>query len=308
MNFSPALFILSWSCAIQSQALTPAEVHRLWTTPTALVAKGETVGVEVEGVLPGQNQWDVYSRMRFEVVNILEHSTGVARVAPHPLANFIEFDFNGRTHVFTIKLDGTIKPPQGFFGIEITSPIMHNEQELEIFTHIVSELNSRLGYTPEPSSTGLHVHLGFKDSSEEEKKLTLLAFEALESTLHAHFKPNPGRRGHLASVVGQTDRWSAARLDFIGFLTRIHGEFPNIRMSHLREGNYGTIEVRFFNSTMNRQKIIQAVNLVRFVIAKIRLRDPLLLKLLIDEIPPEELLNEVLSPLKVKCVRLLGAS
>lgn len=301
MNFSTVLSVLFLSFASQAQVVDLAEIQRLWSSATSLTAKGETIGVEVEGVLPGSSDWDVSSRMRSEVVRILESLPGITKVAPHPYANFVEFDFNNRTHQFSIKRDGTIRPPPGFFGIEVTSPIMHDNDEIDIFTHIVGELNSRLAYSPEPSSTGLHVHLGFKDSSDEEKKLALLMFELLESHLYDRFKPNIGRTSHLISVVGQTQRWIESGLDFQGFLKRIHGEYRNIRMSHLKNGDYGTLETRFFNSTTNKQEIIEAVNLVRTLVKKIRLRDPLLLKMLIGEVSPKEFLNASVPARKFKC-------
>lgn len=260
-----------------------SKIMELWDSPSQLSQQKDTVGVEIEGVMPTPNGKNaVLSKVvRSFIVNWLGAQPHVTLVKEEHKANFVEAFYKKSKMKFDFTGDKTIKPPEGFQGVEFKSPIMRTQEDFALFAGLIEALHQKLGFVVEPNSTGLHVHHGFELSSNQERMILLLVMEELEDELLYFFKPKAGRMNYIESIKDQVKHWLAHPEGFEHFLDKVHGNYPIMRLKHLRGvANFGTAELRIFNSTVDPETIFKDIYFMKNLITMIKTRNPVLLKLI----------------------------
>lgn len=213
----------------------------------------------------------------------------------------VHYELNGRTYEYAVKHDGTIKPPPVHIGVELNSPKLYTQQDINLFYDILrilkTEGNAKTSYT-----AGVHVHIGFPEAHPHEIALALSLFAAFEQQIHNAFSVLPERRRKYAefteykalSFLRKTDNNSFTIRDIQEPIS-IKGHGLNIISSFQK---FGTVEFRLFNSSLSPRQIGQMIDFAQSFIRAIREKDPKLVKLVtenrkLEDLPFEQLAEAI---------------
>jgi hypothetical protein len=282
-----------------------------------------SMGIELEGVFAGRSRDLAFEKLGDLVelefrkhiyagamVEKSEYGFKTRRGEPRKgLKLKVTFADSKRTEEWHLRDDGSIRPPEDFYGVELVSPILRRASDVEKFRRLIAFLRAR-NFEAQPDSAALQAHVGFNDdgpisrtaitakSKVAEVLLMILTFSKIENELMEIFAVHPDRQKF--TMPTPTSVVSAI----------LNGKIPieKTRLSEFVETNYqyrywalnvyslfqfGTVEVRFANSTVDQETIDAFLEFSQKIVRAVRTKDPRLVKLLqehVDEnIPVDEL-------------------
>lgn len=286
-----------------------------------------TIGFELEGVFPGENREDAFERIydvvTREIVQKMYAGRGVQ------LQNYDFQTRRGEPRKGTrlkvrgahpeqdiewhIKDDGSIKPPEGYVGMELVSPILRGRREIRWSYGWVVAL-AKHGLIPEPNSAAFQVHAGFTDSGPltpdvvtpsstvAETMVMMWLFSKIEKELMEIYGTTEGRQKFTMPTpqdvievleAGQVDVNNTVLSQFLDQ----YFEYRYWALNFKALFQFGTVELRIANSTTSVPEIESLVDLIGTLTQAVRSKNPLLIELMkkyIDRDIPVQELAEVL--------------
>jgi hypothetical protein len=282
-----------------------------------------TMGVELEGSFPGLSRDEAYEKMIALMSNkissdiapgkklvIENYDFSTRRGEPRKGTKFIIRSEKGGTDViWQLKDDGSIHPAPGNFGVELVTPILRTRKDVQDLKDVI-QLLARAGFKSEEDSAALQAHVGFSESGPLSKEGTtstskiaealmmVWVFSKIEKQMMTLFKVHPGRQKYTMPtpelLIADIE---AAKIDMNGAnLNAIVEKYYNYRYWALNMYSlfqFGTVEVRFANSTTDKEKIDAFIDFSAKIVRAVRTKNPKLIalmnKYIDDEIPLEEL-------------------
>ena len=277
-----------------------------------------TEGIELEGVFPGKVRAEAFEGLE----KIMREKAGPAMFPGRPMSverfefktrggeprEGLRFTFtlvDGQKSVWELKDDGSIKPPKDHIGVEIVSPILPTLPDQNRFKTLVTELVKE-GFKPEPGSAALQMHGGFSETGKvatdkiTDKKLVsqalllILLWSKIEVGVMEHYGVNPARqhftRPSPESLAREIEggKINTANINLHDFLMR-HYEVPEqkhrfryLALNVMALFQFGTIEVRFMNSTVDLSYIDALDELIHLLVNGIKSKDPKIVSLLLE--------------------------
>lgn len=259
-----------------------------------------TVGVELEGIIPtGKSLGEIAEQLR----PLVAAAAGVALEEVRVEGTHVSIYRNGSAWSFEVKEDKSIQPPEGYRDIEITSPILASEQDIQALLAVVKALPS-LGMRAEPITGGLHVHTGAggpakgklilvtdgnpeairkENEAKESAQVAELAVlfkvcSLVERQLPQAFMVSPQRSSFLQpmdpALLAKIDQGTVTLADLqkTGEGTR---EKPGLRFT-----KHGTFEGRHGNSTIDPVLVERDLRFWRALKKSVQAKDPALFKYL----------------------------
>ncbi|MEY4615271.1 MAG: hypothetical protein RJB66_231 [Pseudomonadota bacterium] len=253
-----------------------------------------TIGIEVEAIFPSSlrrsdlaeaalkflSQNSEYKNLRLSQTELLADSSV-----------FVSYEYLQHEYIYEFTVDASIRSPMGYEGIEIVSPILRNRQDFQTFQELIEKLKTSTGLKAEPSSAGVHIHVGFPKAKAHELASLMQLFSSIDYQVNDHFQKTRYR-----------EQWSEptdiAMVDYLESVTN-----KALQASHLLENqlsryrglnlkslkSLGTVEFRLFNSTVDGAQIESYLNFSRGLVEAIRSRDPRLIDFLQEQQEAEHL-------------------
>lgn len=201
--------------------------------PVQMTAQTRTFGVEIETCIPERHA---------HLIRPGHHSKG-------PPVDSIPDGWEART-------DSSIEPDYGYYPVELVSPILSGEAGLVSATYVTNWL-TKLGAQPN-RSTGLHVHIGAEDLSDDQVRAVKRAFvryEAALLSLNGHDKRNRMSNSYCQLHTG----WRRRELDQMD-------RYCSLNVSNwIGNRSYGggktTLECRLWQSTNDDTRVVAAISM-----------------------------------------------
>jgi hypothetical protein len=302
---------------LRSKGLNSEIVNNLESQYVAKLSS-PTIGVEVEGVIPKEiglkGMFEVLSKelkLEFPKLNMNSRDLiDVIRTGEERLIKEISYatssptaKYGGRA-VWRVREDGSIKPPTGYEGAEINSPIMRTIDDKNRFYRI---LNSWVesGLRAEKSSAGIHVHVGFQKAHLSEILLLVKAFSLIEVELIDFFEVEKSRR-HFAEITPESLLEELEKINekassdinpnelkdlsrdterYKEFIEK-HYDYKYWALNLKSLFSFGTVEFRIWNSTMDIAEIKTMIEFASGLVHGIRSKNPKLLEFIKN--PPKK--------------------
>lgn len=305
-----------------------------------------TLGIELEGVYPGETRESAFREIEQIFLNEiapviqpdwhvqLEHYDfetrhGDPRKGTRVVFNKTESD--RPPIVWQVKDDGSIQAPKNHVGVEIVSPILHDNREIKNFYTVLQKLKAHK-LKPEPHSAALQVHVGMTtdgplstefvpEKIKAEALLFIWFFSKIEKQLIQLYETTEARKkfamptpaaavkeiiaGHALSSHRNLHEFIEDHYNYRYWALNPHSLFQ-----------FGTFELRFANSTVDSKVLSSLIDLgVKLTIA-IKSADPRLVELMTtyaghDEMPLEKVAEQfklkwVLNKLGKSCAAMLN--
>ncbi len=211
----------------------------------------------------------------------------------------VRYEHDGRIYDYEIKEDTSIHSTPVHLGMELASPKMYNQQDINLFHDILNQLKKE-GKIKTSYTAGTHVHVGFPEAYPHEIALALSLFSAFQQQIYEAFSVLPERRRRHAEFIGNKVLSFLREIDNNDFTIKdILDRFPTKNYSLNPEplNRFDTVEFRLFNSSLNPEQIGQMINFAQAFIRAIREKDPQLLRLFenrkLEELPFEQLAEAI---------------
>lgn len=300
-----------------------------------------TIGFELEGVIPGRDREDAFSRLydviKGEIVPKLYAGRGVLlenynfetrRGEPRQGTRLKVQGLKSEKDVeWHVKDDGSIVPPEGYIGMELVSPVLRSRREIRWSYGWVVAL-SKNGLIPEPNSAAFQVHAGFTDngpletdvvtapSTVAETMLMMWIFSKIDKELMALYGTSEGRKKftmptpqEVIEVIeaGHVDVNNTVLSQFLDH----HFEYRYWSLNFKALFQFGTVELRVANSTTSVAEIDSLVDLIGTLTQAVRSKNPQLVELMKKHIDRDIPVRELAEVLDLKlgrrlCSDLLG--
>ena len=251
-----------------------------------------TLGIEVEAVVPNTvSDPDVLHIIMNQI-----HAQHPKAVIKQINASSLEYQSSrtSPTYIYKTDRDKSINPPAGFRGIELISPILRTQHDVEVFYKILEQLHQQLRLTAAPMSAGVHVHIGFPKAQSEELSLLGWLFDSIEAQVHDKFKTILPRLkwanytdAKVKELYKNKDKQLRQQPKPLDHKAEPHdNEFFKPTWSKHYGLNFtslpklGTVEFRFANSSTNVAKVRGFVNFTSTLVKAVRSHDPRLIKFL----------------------------
>lgn len=238
-----------------------------------------TIGIEVEGVVGrkiGRNGLATLVASELAAVYPNQQVTLDRGV--------VQYYRNGDLYRYWIADDSTIQNRTGEESVEIIAPILRNEEDLQVFFRVLDKLKVEGGMRADPTSAGVHVHVGFPEARPAEIGLLALIFAMIEKDTFKSFSVVKSRQNQWAQLTSQD-------LKVLFHLKNIDGlkvesflgdnedaRFHGLNFWSLKK--YGTVEFRLFNSSVNKDEIDLMVKFSTALVKAVREKDQRLVHLL----------------------------
>jgi hypothetical protein len=301
-----------------------------------------TVGVELEGIIPGENRDNAFARMTKELkrrfaqlypraaVEVENYDYKTRRGEPRKGTKIIVTQRNGHEIIWHLRDDGSIQAPDGYVGIELVSPILKYQEDIKRYYAVVDTMTAS-GMKAQENSAALQAHVGFSEDGPLSKTavtapakvaealVMIWTFAKVEDEIMKHFGVHPKRQKFTMPTPktilkdisrGEIDIENTNLFDLIN--NHYNYRYWALNVHSLFQ--FGTVEVRFANSTTDLDKIEKFLDFSRKIVRAVRTKDTRLLGLLVkyrhESIPLPELATELDMEIKVdfnkqQCERLL---
>lgn len=241
-----------------------------------------TVGIELEGSL--MNHPSLFS-LAHHILNTVSKRYPDAQITTDRVKDVHRIRYtrkDGTVKQWFVLTDHSIEAS----GLtpEITSPILDSVEDLKSF-HEVMRVVNRTGIKAEPSTAGVHIHVGFGDASAGEVAALMAVFKEIEEDLLRLFHSTKERYPFIQPTSDElVDLLLNQALDGEYALRKMINSQDRQRALNLRSLlKYGTVEFRLFNSTFD----LHAIGLMRDFSARlvqaIRTKNPELVRYLTEE-------------------------
>lgn len=217
-----------------------------------------SAGFEFEGAIPAQlSFFDIANLIRSHLKTKFPDQDIELKALDH---SFSETEYqilltkDGKDYTFSVKADGTLViENKELKGIEITSPIMEDDNDFYLFLKILEDVRTK-GLVARQDVGGIHFHYGLpKDKTFKELEVLYALFVKAEKSILEYFRVHPGRSHHssanlhnalraIQEIVQEAPQRNLENLDVEEIKKRsILRVIPTLR----------TWETRFFNSTLD---------------------------------------------------------
>ena len=252
-----------------------------------------TMGIEVELLAPSQFTLKEIAYKAESLAARLYPDSRVWLKEPTVLAEddwtIVIKNQNNDESEIVITTERGLEVDRKHFGIEIKSPIIRSEMDLHIFLKFLESLAISADLKASPSTAGIHVHVGFDDSSPHELLLLTHFFARIEGQLHRDFGVHKDRleatkptSPHLHAMFQSADLGQLDMNDILAFPETHGGELMSFRGRGLNIYSLlkrPTAELRIFNSTLNIKHIFFYALFGSKFIQAFRKKDPKLFDL-----------------------------
>lgn len=225
--------------------------------------KGRTFGVEIECFLPNN---PALSASRLNQNHVLMLALASAGLKSHAAQSTGD--------IWGLKSDGSLRPNKsGDLGVELVSPILRGEAGLADLAKVAGVLNGLNAYVNK--SAGLHVHIGAKDLTVEQRRNLLSQFVRYERFFNLILPASRRENRYATSLrkrasATKTDSTKAAEHIILTLLSvrderelvqALNADDHHLALSDAR-GKHGTFEFRQHSGTVNAEKMVNWVRLV----------------------------------------------
>jgi len=169
---------------------------------------------------------------------------------------------------WTIDVDGSLDGGAEYKP-KNSNHLYWNEESLTQLKEILSIIKCHRGHVSK--NCGLHLHIDCKKFSDKQVLFIIKEFIARQRYIIKTFEVHPDRlastckllpRDNLSKLTEkqihnfrrQTQEWS-----YSGYNTLLEEKYLALNISHLRSGDYQTIEFRLFDSTLSYKKLKEQI-------------------------------------------------
>ncbi len=319
----------------QTQAAHRAAVLSYFSA-IAPIAPGQrlTMGIELEGVFPGASREMTFQKLGDLVetefrkhiytgatIQRTPYSFQTRRGEPRQAIKLtVSFAApSKKVEEWHLRDDGSIRPPLDFYGVELVTPILRKQSDVEKFRRLVAFLSAQ-GLRAQPDSAALQAHVGFTENGPIDKQsitpaskvaealVMILTFSKIEKELMRLFAVNPARQKFTmptpeplvqAILNGEISTADTKLFDVV----EKYYEYRYWALNVHSLFQFGTVEVRFANSTVDPSTTDAFLDLSYKIVRAVRSKDPRLLALLNQHIDEEIPLIELARALDLKIIK-----
>jgi hypothetical protein len=167
------------------------------------------------------------------------------------------------------KGDGSIRPAEGFYGVEIVSPILRGSEGARQIMEVcrwLSEKNARVNAT-----TGFHVHVGWTTNGPALGRLLKLVGKN-EKGLFAVTGTKSREQGRWCQPIAFNASYAAIAVqsgaNLPHYIRSRSNRYQSLNLTNLRRGGKHTVEFRLFGGTVNPIKILTYVRIALGLVEK----------------------------------------
>lgn len=276
--------------------------------------KPPTLGIEVEGLVPDKPALDNYA-----LANLIKQQISTQHVMVNILASADNQVQYYRAHQPTSKLDelrqkttppylyklvteASVSPPPDWRSLELVSPILRDQQDLNTFYHVLTHLHTKARFTAAPMIAGVHVHIGFEQARIEELLLLGWLFALVEDQVYQRFRVFKSRDKWAAQTSKHTQEIYRSKLQALqqmkaqaktppgqsllspyqaeAWRQELLNSTDNHGLNFVNLDSLQTLEFRFANSTTHIHQIKALVQFVTALVRAVRSQDKKLIELL----------------------------
>jgi hypothetical protein len=277
-----------------------------WPKYSAIDAPSTSVGIEVEGAIPGfKSRRDVARSIQGILDRILQYrqDASVDESITSEQGKWgrdyhVRYWLNRRLMVIKVVEDPSIPKDKGL-AVEIVSPVIREPEELKVFLDVLSSLKHELKMTPIPDYAGVHVHVGLPDFRLSEVAVLLAIFTLVEPRL-LNVVPIQSQRQRFTKPVEHiyADLHPEHRQDLRHIKSLIFSQDSRDRwrtLNILSLAEHGTVEFRYLNSTLSLPLILYTVDFCTKLVRAARMKNEHLFQYLTTTEPDQIRVNGVAS-------------
>ncbi len=254
----------------------------------ARIEESTTMGEENEGYIARNIGREGVAKL---IATTLTNNAKVLNVATERIGSLNGFpdtfqisykNEDGREQIITVKGDNSLPHLTNSVDIEVTSPIMLNHRDVEVYDLVLAEL-AKVGFFTDPNVAGLHFHFGIKNFRSTEIAVLMLIFDMIHPELENILNVGLERRQFNRPLTREMHKYlravsqiyAAGESERAGWILAMArdgriSEHRNHGLNILNLGSekIGTVEFRIANSTL-KQKSRDALRefFKRFVMA-----------------------------------------
>ncbi|MBK26791.1 MAG: hypothetical protein CME70_22510 [Halobacteriovorax sp.] len=213
-----------------------------------------TIGIEFEGSIPDDVSYFEVAKSMRGIISELYPGKEIS-ITGKSGSSKISFEKDGLEYIYVVKSDASLKFEAGKNGVEIVSPIIRDGKDLANHIELLSRLK-KLGVDQRPDQAGIHIHYGIDTRSVTHEQLLELfqAFHKMEANLRKVFHVNEGR-GYLGRQNLERAMTSLSTIALSNPNRPLSSRTGRNAFSSSRAiirfiNSYGTLESRYFNSTL----------------------------------------------------------
>jgi len=152
---------------------------------------------------------------------------------------------------------------------KLRNHLYYNEESLIQIKEILSLIKVHRGRISK--NTGLHIHIDCKNFTDKQILFIIKEFVACQRYIVKTFEVHPDRLESTCSLLPrenlsklsekqiynfrrQTQEWS-----YTGYNGLLDEKYRALNISHLRSGDYGTLEFRIFDGTLSYKKLVSQI-------------------------------------------------
>jgi hypothetical protein len=242
-------------------------------TPSALAkctdrVNNLTFGVEIEctGV------------SRETLVHAIVSGTGGTRV------NYTDTVALADGRKWKVVSDGSIRGAHGYNGGEVVSPILRGDQDLAMLRAVVRAIREAGAISDAAYQCGIHVHIGAKHLAPKALGRLAAQVESADSFIRTAVSVSSARENWCRKLNKDTALHLARQTTHTGIARAWYGSTREANAAvdyHYHSSRYvglnlhsffyagrGTVEFRYFNGTLNDQRIADYVVFCRWMVAR----------------------------------------
>lgn len=188
----------------------------------------------------------------------------------------ITFTFQDRPHVLIISDDHSVIPLDSYHSFEMKSFVFYTSEDRELFLELLGFLEQHAHIKSLPTSAGVHVHAGFRDTRLYEVAFVSEVFQLIEKDLRRRLH-TPGSRLTFTKPTSravknylQSPYWQQDALDANAFANLFSLQDRNHALNFLALEKYNTLEFRLFNSAVSPLVVDFYLDFVMKMVSAIR--------------------------------------
>jgi len=223
-----------------------------------------TMGIEFEGAIPGSMTYGDVLRKIGETLEELYPGTKVTYKDGGSYSSQLVYKRNGIEYVYDVGGDSSLSFPDSKRGVEIASPILRDQKDVAVHFEVLSRLK-KIGMDQRPDQAGIHIHYGIDAANTTNEQMLQIyeLFYKIDGPLRRFFFVNENR-GYInlknmeGSIVSLKERIKVSPGTSIKEAIKTGTQdwarptpFSATRSTLRYVGNYGTLESRFFNSSLD---------------------------------------------------------
>ncbi|MBK24629.1 MAG: hypothetical protein CME70_11595 [Halobacteriovorax sp.] len=223
-----------------------------------------TMGIEFEGAIPGSMTYGDVLKKIGETLEELYPGTKVTYKDGGSYSSQLVYKRNDIEYVYDVGGDSSLSFPDSKRGVEIASPILRDQKDVAVHFEILSRLK-KIGMDQRPDQAGIHIHYGIDAANTTNEQMLEIyeLFYKIDGPLRKFFFVNENR-GYInlknmeGAIADLKDRirikpgTSVKEPIKTGTQDWARPNAFNATRSTLRYvGRYGTLESRFFNSSLD---------------------------------------------------------